>query len=174
MRSEWEKIEVLEHVLAALTPQNRLACSISLSTGLRIGDVLALKTEQLEKSNRFVIKEQKTGKRRQVYFSKELREALLCQSGRIWVFENRLSPVHHRTRQAVYKDIRRAAAAFRVRKHISPHTMRKAFAVNFYQKCGNLGRVKDLLNHSSEAVTMIYAMADVLTQKKVDKKKKIK
>lgn len=33
-----------QHILAALQPANRLALELSLHTGLRIGDVLDLKT----------------------------------------------------------------------------------------------------------------------------------
>ena len=35
MRSEWIEKGEMEHVLAALMPENRLACEISLATGLR-------------------------------------------------------------------------------------------------------------------------------------------
>ena len=48
MRSEWIPKGEIEHILAALMPENRLACEISLFTGLRINDVLSLKTAQVE------------------------------------------------------------------------------------------------------------------------------
>ena len=61
MRSEWVCGVELWHVLSALTFENRIACEVSLATGLRIGDVLALKTEKVQKMARFTIKEQKNG-----------------------------------------------------------------------------------------------------------------
>ena len=61
MRSEWIEKGEMEHVLAALMPENRLACEISLATGLRINDVLSLKASDVKKQ-RFTIREQKTGK----------------------------------------------------------------------------------------------------------------
>ena len=39
MRSEYYPRGEVTHILAALSPQNRLACEISLFTGLRINDV---------------------------------------------------------------------------------------------------------------------------------------
>ena len=60
----------LAHILAALTPANRLALEVSLATGLRIGDVLALKTAKL--AQRVTVREQKTGKSRRVYFPGDL------------------------------------------------------------------------------------------------------
>ena len=61
MRTDWLFKAELLHVLAALTPPNRLACEISLATGLRISDVLALTRDQAV-DGRFSIREQKTGK----------------------------------------------------------------------------------------------------------------
>lgn len=164
MRSQWVSTDILEHILAALMPENRLACEISLATGLRIGDVLRLKPEQVRPDRaRFTIKEEKTGKGRTCYLPLELRERAYENAGRYWVFEHRTNPLKRRTRQAIFKDLRRAAKAFRVREHVSPHSLRKAFAVEYFNKCGgNLKKVQHLLNHSNEAVTMIYAMANVI------------
>ncbi len=166
MRSDWICSVDIEHVLAALTPENRLAAEISLATGLRIGDVLSLKTEQLQR-RRFTVKEQKTGKSRRIYLPDELYNRALKAAGRFYVFEGRCDPKRHRTRQAVFKDIRRAARAFRLTAHVSPHSLRKAYAVELYHRSGgNIAKVQQLLNHSSEAVTMIYAMADLIGNRK--------
>lgn len=164
MRSEWVPKGEIEKVLAALEGENRLALEISLATGLRIGDVLALKTDKIKR--RFSIKEEKTGKTRNVYLPKELLERCLRIAGRYYVFEGRFDPRKHRTRQAVFKDLQKAAAAFRVKKHISPHSMRKIFAVDYYTKCVDIKKVQHLLNHSYEGVTYLYAMADCLDKRK--------
>ena len=52
----------------------------------------------------------------------------------------------------------------RVRAHLSPHSARKIYAVAEMRR-GGLERVKRLLQHESEAVTLIYAMADELERK---------
>lgn len=164
-RSDWASGDVMAHILAALTYENRLAITVSLLTGLRIGDVLNLRSRDLLR-DRFTITEEKTLKRRTIRMPDKLRDELQAISGKIYVFENRLSARKHRTRQAVYKDIKRAAKAFRVKGNISCHTARKIYAVSEYKKDFSVARVKKLLNHSSEAVTMIYAIADELTKRK--------
>ena len=167
MRSAWVKTEELSHVLAALTPANRLACEISLATGLRIGDVLQLKSETVTRSNRFTVQEQKTGKRRRVYIPRPLWLRACAAAGPVYVFSGRCNGRKHRTRQAVYKDLRRAAEAFRLDLPVTPHSCRKAWAVDKLAEPGSsLKRVQRLLNHDSEAVTMLYAMADKLEQRK--------
>lgn len=167
MRSGYIVREELGHVLGALMPPNRLACEISAATGLRLGDVLAMTRQQVEQGQRFTIHEQKTGKTRKVYIPKDLHARALQMAGHRFVFEGRLSGKKHRTRQAVYKDLMRAAALFRLKEHISPHTCRKVWAVNAYRNSGgDLRRVQKLLNHESEAVTVIYAMADRLAARR--------
>lgn len=156
----------MSHILAALMPANRLAIITSIYTGLRIGDVLALKSSDLLK-DRFTIKEQKTGKSRRIRLPNKLKSDLFAQAGRYYVFEHRTNPKKHRTRQAVNKDIKRACELFRVGKlNITPHSARKIYAVEEYHKTGSLKHVQDLLNHSDESVTMIYALADELSKRK--------
>lgn len=165
MRSEYLAREELQHILAALTRENRLALEVSLFTGLRISDVLGLRTEQVcnSRNGRFSVREMKTGKLRRVYVRADLIDRMLKVAGKIYVFPHRTDYRKHRTRQAVYKDIRRVAKDFRLKVHVSPHSCRKVFAVNYFHKCGcDLGKVKQLLNHENEAVTMIYALADQL------------
>lgn len=168
-RSEWASQDVMSHILAALTPENRLAITVSLLTGLRIGDVLNIRTRQLS-AERLTVIEEKTLKRRTVRLPDKLREQLISYAGKIYVFPNRLDPRRHRTRQAVYKDIKRAAKAFRVKLNITPHSARKCYAVAEYRRDFNAARVQRLLNHSSEAVTMIYAIADELTARQHKKR----
>ena len=165
MRSEWANDEAMKYVLAALTPENRLAIEVSMRYGMRIGDVLSMKTKEVEKGA-WTYKEQKTGKGRRIRLCPSIQKRLLQISGSIWCFEGRTSRYRHRTRQAVYKDIRRAARAFRLKPHISPHTARKIYAVNAFHRYGSIAHVRNLLNHSSEAVTMVYALADALTEKR--------
>ena len=133
MKSQYLNKPELEHILASLMPENRLALEVSLATGLRIGDVLALKTQKILKQ-RFTIKEEKTGKTRNVYLPAELWERCKAIAGRHYVFEHRYTANDHRTRQAVFKDLQRSAKLFRVSEHISPHSTRKVYAVEEYHK----------------------------------------
>jgi len=174
MRADYIHRQELQHVLAALTPPNRLAVEISMVTGLRISDVLGIKTEQLTGASerRLSVRELKTGKRRALKLPVELYERALAMAGRYYIFEHRLDVRRPRTRQAVNKDLARAADAFRVRgANLTPHSARKVYAVDEYHRTGDLARVQRLLNHSSEAVTMVYAMADTLTARRVGRKK---
>lgn len=157
MKTEYLLQKEVDLVLAALTEPNRLVIRTALATGLRIGDVLELKPERLKPH--FWVTERKTNKRRQVGLPEPLLSDLKAHAGENWVFPGR-NPGKHLTRQAVWKDVKRAAAAFRLPQNVGPHSFRKVYAVDLMQKYGDIARVRRALNHSSDTVTMIYAMAD--------------
>ena len=175
-RADWVPGDLMTHILAALMPENALALRVSLYTGLRISDVLSLRRKDIEKGRRFTVREQKTGKSRRVYISESLRNELLRICGRWYVFEGRTDQTKHRTRQAVYKDLRRAAELFRVPAslQVSPHSARKIYAADVFQKYGSVEKVQQLLNHSSEAVTMLYLIAEAVTERKLSRRKAAK
>lgn len=162
MTTEYLFQKEVDRVLAAMMPENRLAIRVSLHTGLRISDVLSLKPEQLKAQ--FWVTESKTKKKKRVNLPGPLLEDLKRNSGKYWVFPGRSDPKKHRTRQAVWHDIDRAAKAFRLPQNIGTHSARKAYAVELYQKYGDLDRVRKALNHAKKypSTTKIYAMADGL------------
>lgn len=158
MRTEYLLEREVEQVLGLLTVQNRLVMRVLLHTGIRISDALQLRTEQLKPN--FWIKEQKTGKRRQVGLPEPLLSDLKESAGKVWVFESPADPKRHRTRQAVWKDVKRAAVAARLTANAAPHSMRKVYAVKLLNTYGDIERVRRALNHGGIEVTLIYAMAD--------------
>lgn len=147
----------MDLVLATLTARNALVMRTALHTGLRVGDVLSLKTDQL--APRLWVTESKTGKRRQIGLPEPLLSDLKEQAGPEWVFENPRTG-RPQTRQAVWKDVKRAAHALRLPQNVGPHSARKVYAVELLAKYGDVQRVRRALNHSSEAITLIYALAD--------------
>lgn len=150
-------------------PENRLAIEVSEATGLRIDDVLSLKTDMITRTSRPTVVDSKTGKKHRIYIPVELRERMLKQAGKVWVWPGRLNPKEaHRTRQAVYKDMVQAAAIFRrngtldgIDGAVSPHTARKRAAVAAYE-VGGLNAAQNILNHSRAdvGVTLLYALAN--------------
>ena len=163
MKSEYVFEKQVELVLAALTRPNATVIRTALHTGLRVGDVLALRTDQL--ATRFWITEAKTGKRRQVGLTADLLAEIKAGAGEVWAFPGR-DPGKHRTRQAVWYDVKRAAHLFRMRQNVTPHSFRKLYAVRLRKKHGDLKRVQRALNHNDVMTTMIYALADKLLEEK--------
>lgn len=170
MRTDYLLHKEVEHVLAALMPQNRLIMRLCLHTGLRLSDVLCMTPEQIKPSGWLV--EQKTGKRRRYGIPAPLLGEILLQSSAKWAFPGR-NPANHKTRQAVWADVKRASKAFRLRQNVGPHSFRKVYAVDLLRRYGDIERVRKNLNHSSQSVTAIYAMADVLLERKLAARRKV-
>ena len=115
MKTEYLLQREVDLVLAALTDTNRLVMRTALTTGLRVGDVLALTPDRLKPH--FWVTEQKTGKKRQVGLPEPLLSDLKAHAGKWWVFPGR-NPRKHHTRQAVWKDVKRAAKACRLEQNV--------------------------------------------------------
>lgn len=158
--------------MQCLTPANALVCELALQTGWRIDDCLSLTSDKLYDAQKrgnttITIIEQKTGKKSRKRLSKALFDRLLLNSGQIYVFQGRDNIIKHRTRQAVWSDLKRARKALRLKHNVAPHTTRKCYAVDLLRTTKDMDKVQRALNHSYESDTLIYALSDIYTQLKL-------
>lgn len=142
-----------------MTYENVLVMRVSLETGMRVGDVVALKPQQLNKRT-ITYTAEKTGKRDRKVISQELANRLRRIAGRRWIFEGR-NPEKHRTRQAVWADVRKACKEAGISEHASPHSARKTYAVGIFQSRG-LKAAQDELQHDRMETTMLYTFSNLL------------
>lgn len=144
-------------------PANRLVCQVMLHTGLRVGDAVALPLCKVKQN--FSVTEAKTGKTRRVRLPAWLVAEIKAQAGPgPWAFPSPRDPSRHRSREAVWKDIKRAQRAFRLPINAGAHSMRKVYAVELMAKYGDIEKVRAVLDHKYVTTTMLYAMADKLTE----------
>ena len=122
MTTEYLLSKEVDRVLAALMPQNQLIVRLMLQTGMRVGDAVAWPTRALKPSGWYV--ESKTGKKRRYGISKPLLEAIKAQAGPEYAFPGRRRGTH-KSRQAVWKDIKRAAKAFRLSRQTGPQPFQR-------------------------------------------------
>lgn len=160
MRTDAIKTADMSTLFRLLMPSNALVVETALQTGLRVSDVLSLRSDKLRQ--RMTVREQKTGKSRRVYISADLLRRLQRQAGSVYVFPNVLDPFRHRCRQTVWKDMKRAAKALRVDYILAPHSCRKSFAVDLYRRKG-FAAVQKALQHDNPATTMLYLASAVMS-----------
>lgn len=133
---------------------------VALETGLRVGDVVSLRRISL-KDDGIHYRAQKTRKCGIAPISTELRKQL-PKRGK-WLFPSPYKSGEHITRQCVWARIKRAAKRAGVNPEgISPHTLRKVFAVELYREKG-FKAVQTALQHTNSATTEIYSFADYAT-----------
>ena len=170
MQSRYLDNKELQAVRRLLTANRWLPFQVSLETGLRIGDVLALRWDDV-RGNTITYKAQKTGKLGKAAVSEETAEWLKRARRRrrnAWVFPSPRKPGAHLTRQAAWKWFKSAAEAAGLEvAGVSPHSLRKVFAVALC-KAEGLEAAQAALQHSSADVTSLYAFADWMSGENVD------
>lgn len=164
MKSKYIPSKELEAIRDALGAELWLPFEVSLVTGLRVGDVLKIRPSDFTTGNKLIFVAQKTGKRGAVKLPEDLIWRLQRNSKSTrWCFPSPKDPRKHLTRQAVYARIKKGAKMANISSNgISPHSMRKNFAVGLYHD-SDIGTVKEALQHTNSATAQIYALADWLT-----------
>lgn len=161
-----EEIEACRENIA--DDRERALFELMVSTGMRVGEIAALKISDIDFDARKVhIREGKTDSaERDVYLTIKARNALRKYLGNRWngfVFrpgrkileEN--EPMTTGTIERIAKDIGKRADCHCV---TTMHVYRKTFASEEYRRTGNVKYVSVLLGHSSTAVTEKYYLVD--------------
>jgi integrase/recombinase XerD len=161
----------VERLLAApdiTTPEgfrDRAMLELLYATGLRVTELVTLRPEQLSLAQGLLRVVGKGGKERLVPMGDEAvdwvgrflrgpRPALLGGRPGPYLFPTRRG--QGMTRQAFWYRIRRHAVAAQVDKHLSPHTLRHAFATHLLNHGADLRVVQLLLGHADLSTTQIY------------------
>lgn len=162
MKSDYIKSGVFARIYRYMQYENALVLRVSLATGLRVGDVLKIRVEDIRgRTIRYTA--EKTGKPGKKTVDKRLADELRrLGGGSGFCFKGRLDPEHkHRTRQTVWKDVTQACAAAGIPEHVTPHSARKTYAVAYFQEHG-LDETREALQHDRTDTTILYAFSNLL------------
>lgn len=133
--------------------------------GLRVSELTGLRVDQVNLRQGVVRISGKGDKERLVPMGEEAVDWLLryMQSGRVVLLKgassdalfpgNRAGPM---TRQTFWHRIKHYAARAGIHKHLSPHTLRHAFATHLLNHGADLRVVQMLLGHADLSTTQIY------------------
>ncbi len=151
---------------ADLGLRDRAMLELIYATGLRVSELVGLGVDQVNLRHGVVRTVGKGGKERLVpvgeeasawvarYLEQSRPELLKGRGACDDLFVTRRGG--RMTRQAFWHLIRRYAARAGIRKHLSPHTLRHAFATHLLNHGADLRVVQMLLGHSDLSTTQIY------------------
>lgn len=158
-------ISEIENILRAdLTKVERLIVELLYGCGLRVSELVNLKTNSIDLNASYLKCSGKGSKERLVPLGSKAKEAL----GEYFVQRDFLvkkynldtktlfisDSGHFLTRQDVYNFIHEQGK--RIHKNISPHTLRHSFATHLLENGADLRIVQELLGHSDVSTTQLY------------------
>ncbi len=145
--------------------RDRSMLELLYATGLRVTELVRMRPDQISFSQGLVRITGKGGKERLVPMGDEAQHwiRLFLQDARKELLGERLCdalfPTRRgggMTRQAFWYRIKKHAATAGIDKHLSPHTLRHAFATHLVNHGADLRVVQLLLGHSDLSTTQIY------------------
>jgi integrase/recombinase XerD len=149
-------------LLAPLSRRDRTMITLVLDTGIRIGELVGMDSEDIGEETIFV--SGKTGQR-QVPISDETRGHLLEMASSGPLFRG---PKGRLTTSGAYQAIRQALIRAGISgKKLGPHTLRHTFGRQWIVAGGDLVSLQRILGHASISTTRIYTeldLGDVLGQ----------
>lgn len=150
--------------------KHKTLLSLIYSGGLRIGEALKLRKEDIDTNRMLIhIREAKGKKDRYTLLSKSFLELLERYYGDYspeeYIFEGQPSGMY--TRSSAQKVLKRAIKKAGIDKRISLHSLRHSFATHLLENGTDIRYIQELLGHSSPKTTMIYTHVTVSSIKKI-------
>ena len=150
--------------------RNKVILALLYSSGLRVSELVTLRTDSVDLRERTLRIRGKGEKDRIVLFDDETKEMLegyltkrSCNSEYLFVNRsgNHLTP---RYIQMMIKDYAKAAG---IKKRVTPHILRHSFATHLLKNGVDIRAIQQLLGHSNLSTTQIYTSVDMHTLKDV-------
>lgn len=163
-----EEVEALlnaPNVEDGLGLRDKAMLELLYASGLRVSELVSIKTSEISMSDSVVRVTGKGSKTRLVPMGENAVEWIVryLKEARSQILQNRLSDalfVTNRgdamTRQTFWHMIKRYALLAGITKHMSPHVLRHAFATHLLNHGADLRVVQMLLGHSDISTTQIY------------------
>ena len=151
---------------AAPGPKYKAAFATAYGAGLRVSEVVALKVGDVDSERMLLRVEQGKGhKDRHAMLSPQLLDALRAwwREGRRlgvllphgWLFPGR-NPIEPLSTRQFTRAVHAAAEAARIKKRVSPHTLRHSFATHLLEQDTDIRVIQVLLGHAKLETTARY------------------
>ncbi len=161
-----KKIAELLTYLKGQSERNYLIAKVQLNTARRISDVINLKVSDFFDDNliikkNLVIEEKKTKKITMIAINKSLENSLQAYISNFnldlndYLFPSRKGENKPITTTQVHRIFKDAGKALNI-NDFGTHSLRKSWGYFCYKETQNIGLIMNVLNHSSEKITLKY------------------
>jgi len=162
---EVEKLLAAPDIRDWIGVRDKAALELMYATGMRVSEMVDLPTSTINLEMGFIKCKGKGDKERMVpigtqaknsisRYLEKVRPTLLKNNTDNHLFLSRLGKKV--SRQSFWKMIKKYAKKARIKKEITPHTLRHSFATHLLEHGADLRVVQEMLGHSDIATTQIY------------------
>jgi integrase/recombinase XerD len=167
-----EEVDLLLSIPEENSPKglrDRAIMELLYSCGLRVSELVDLRTANIHFGEGYLLVYGKGGKERIVPFGKRAHTLLRRYSdwGRVQIRGGKMKDEFFLSlrgeplsRKGIWKMIKEYARMSGISKNIKPHTLRHSFATHLIQNGADLRAVQELLGHANITTTQIYTHLD--------------
>lgn len=163
--NELEDLFNIPDMSLPLGQRDRLILELLYATGIRVGELVMIKRDDIDYYNRIIKVTGKGNKMRNVIYGDYCKDILDIylndgylkltkgQKSEFLILNNRGKPI---TTRAIRYIINHIIDASSLKKHISPHTLRHTFATHMLESGADLLTIQELLGHESLSTVQVY------------------
>ncbi len=129
-----------------------------VNLGFRIGDIVKLKVKHVKGWHVQIVDEKTdkpTKRKMPKKFKNAMRQYIKDKEDEDFLFPSRNGKHQHIKPNTAYKIIKKAAEEVGL-ENIATHSMRKTFGLFMYEQTKDVALIMDLLNHSSQSISLRY------------------
>lgn len=155
------KDEVRRLIQATNNPKHHTIISLLYGAGLRVGELVRLKMQDLDFDRKLIHVVLGKGKKdRYTLLPESLVQTLQKQKSfkkpTEYLFTNEREGKNHLTTHTIELIVKHAAQTAGIQKHVSPHTLRHSFATHLLENRTDIRYIQELLGHTKIETTQIY------------------
>lgn len=159
--------------------RDKASLELIYATGMRVSELINLKMNDVNMDVGFVKCLGKGNKERIIPFGSKAKEAIsrYLNKSRASFLKKKVSNFLFLTklgkpmsRQTFWKTIKKYAKEARIKKEITPHSMRHSFATHILERGADLRIVQEMLGHADISTTQIYTHINKDRLKSIHKK----
>jgi len=143
-----------------IAKRNKLVVLLLYTTGMRVGELVKIKFEDIDFDRMSIRIFGKGGKEREVFFNRRTKNLLLeyCKELDLkpgdYLFPGNESPhIHYVTVERIVKKLAKKAG---LNKKVTPHILRHSFATYALSRGMDVREIQELLGHASLKTTQVY------------------
>jgi len=153
--------EEVKKLLASMTnKKSKLMISLIYACGFRVSELVNLKTNDLDFTEKIGHARQAKGKKDRVF---NIPEFLISQLEKQTQSQQQIpseflfsGPKGKLSPRNLQKIVNKAAKKAEINKHVSPHTLRHSFATHLLENGVDIRMIQELLGHADLSTTQIY------------------